>query len=279
MTTASDPPSDEPSDAFRLATDVPACYLPLGAGRYAPTIHVQGAWRDDEQHMAPVGGLLAHAIERHEPRPGLQLARISYDILGVMPARPSSVEVHTLRPGRTIELVEAVMSVDDRPVVRARAWRLATGDSSAVADLELKPMPGPEEFPVWTGMLLWPGGYIRSLELRSDPARRPGRARVWLRSPNTLVAGEDVCPTAAFLSFADTANGVAVRVPPGEWAFPNVDLTIHLLREPVPGWVGLDSRVSFGDNGIGLTSSVLHDVQGPVGTVEQILTIRPMPGT
>ncbi|MDN5795148.1 MAG: thioesterase family protein [Intrasporangium sp.] len=270
--------SEQLRDDFELVTDVPASYLPLGEGRYAPTIHVQGAWRDDEQHMAPVGGLIAHAIERHEPRHGMQLARVSYDILGVMPARPSTIEVRTLRPGRTIELVEATMSVEDRPVVRARAWRLATGDTSSVADLELKPMPGPDEFPAWTGMKVWPGGYIRSLDLRSDPARRPGRSRVWLRSPNTLVAGEQVAPTAAFLAYADTANGVAVRVSPGQWAFPNVDLTIHLLREPVPGWVGLDTRVSFGDNGIGLTSSVLHDVQGPVGTVEQILTIRPLPG-
>ncbi len=263
---------------FELATDVAASYVALGDNRYAPTIHVQGAWRDDEQHMAPVGGLIAHAIERHDPRPGLQIARISYDILGVMPARPSTVEVRTVRPGRTIELVEGTMSVDDRPVVRARAWRLATGDTSSVADLELEPMPGPEEFPAWTGMRLWPGGYIRSLEVRADPERRPGRGRVWLRSPNRLVDGEEVSPTAAFLAYVDTANGIAVRVPPAQWAFPNVDLTVHLLRQPVAGWVGLSTHVSFGDNGIGLTSSVLHDVHGPIGTVEQILTIRPLQG-
>ncbi|MGN6751017.1 MAG: thioesterase family protein [Intrasporangium sp.] len=273
MTTASDTLLGD----FELATDVPACYLPLDDDRYAPTIHVQGAWRPDEQHMAPVGGLIAHAIETHEPRPELQLARISYDILGIMPARPSTIAVRTLRPGRTIELVEATMSVDDRPVVRARAWRLATGDSSGAAGLELEPMPGPDAFPRWNGMEIWGGGYIRSLEVRADPAGRPGRARVWMRSPNKLVQGEVVSPTAAFLAFADTANGIAVRVPPGEWAFPNVDLTVHLLREPVPGWVGLDTRVSLGENGIGLTSSVLHDVNGPVGTVEQILTVRRLP--
>jgi hypothetical protein len=34
----------------------------------------------------------------------------------------------------------------------------------------------------------------------------------------------------------------------------------------------------LGDNGIGLTSSVLHDVEGPVGTVEQILTVRRIAG-
>jgi hypothetical protein len=32
--------------------------------------------------------------------------------------------------------------------------------------------------------------------------------------------------------------------------------------------------VSFGSDGIGLTSTVLHDLEGPFGRAEQILTIR-----
>jgi hypothetical protein len=32
--------------------------------------------------------------------------------------------------------------------------------------------------------------------------------------------------------------------------------------------------VSFGRDGIGLTSTVLHDRQGPFGRAEQILTLR-----
>jgi hypothetical protein len=33
--------------------------------------------------------------------------------------------------------------------------------------------------------------------------------------------------------------------------------------------------VSFGAVGLGLTSTVLHDEQGPVGTMAQLLTVRP----
>ena len=44
-------------------------------------IHAQGAWRDDELHMAPVSGLLTAEILAHEPRPGLRLARLSFEIL------------------------------------------------------------------------------------------------------------------------------------------------------------------------------------------------------
>ena len=59
--------------------------------------------------------------------------------------------------------------------------------------------------------------------------------------------------------------------------FPNVDLTIHLFRQPVRGWVGFDTRVTMGPTGLGLTSTTLHDVEGPVGRAEQLLTVREMP--
>ena len=77
--------------------------------------------------------------------------RVNFDILGFIPARPSRVSVRTSRPGRTIELVEATLTVDDRAVVRAQAWRLSTHDSSPVAGVELAPMPGPDVFEPWAG--------------------------------------------------------------------------------------------------------------------------------
>jgi hypothetical protein len=40
-------------------------------------------------------------------------------------------------------------------------------------------------------------------------------------------------------------------------------------------WLGIDASVSFGDNGIGITSSRLHDARGVLGTLAQSLTVRP----
>ncbi|TQN46118.1 thioesterase superfamily protein [Humibacillus xanthopallidus] len=255
----------------------PAFYRRLGDDLFEPTLQTQGAWREDEQHMGPVSGILTHAIDRHEPREGMQLARISFEILGVIPARASRVEVRTTRPGRTIELVEATLSVDDRVAVRAQAWRLATHDSAPVGGVELDGIPGPDELVPWEGADTWRGGYIRGLEFRVDPNRRPGRTLAWIRTPNALVDGETCSPTADLVRLVDTANGIAVRVSPDEWMFPNVDLAIHLFREPVRGWVGFDTRVSMGTTGLGLTSTTLHDELGPVGRAEQVLTVRRLP--
>jgi hypothetical protein len=60
-------------------------------------------------------------------------------------------------------------------------------------------------------------------------------------------------------------------------AFPNVDLTAHLFRAPRGEWLGFDTTVTFSADGLGLTSTVLHDVHGPIGTMAQMLTVRPTP--
>jgi hypothetical protein len=269
---------DQPASAVSAVSAVSAgsYYVPLPDGRYQPTPHVQGAWNDHEQHMGPVSGLIAHAIDRHEPRPEMLLARISYDILGVIPAEPTAVTVETIRPGRTIELVEATLVAGPRPVVRARAWRVARGDTSAVAGGQPDPLPPPDDFGPVDGLEVWTGGYIASLEMRGHPQNSPGRGQVWIRTDVTLVEGVDVSPTAAYLGVVDTANGVAVRESPRSWMFPNVDLTVHLLRTPVRGWAGFDTTVIFGADGLGVTSSTLYDAAGPVGRAEQSLTVRPI---
>ena len=248
--------------------------------RFKPTHHAQGAWSPDEQHFSPLGGLIVHAMDRHlAARPGLLLSRISYDILGRLALDECEVEVETVRPGRTIELIEAVVRISGRPVVRARAWLLTALDTTGVAGGTGEVLPAPETSEPWPMSDHWSGGYIASVESRVPVQPRPGRGTAWVTTPHTLVAGEPVSPLASFLTLVDTANGIAVRRPPTEWIFPNVDLTIHLHRQPRGTWTGLDTTVSFGPTGQGLTSTVLYDIEGPVGQAQQILTVRPAPGS
>lgn len=248
--------------------------------RFKPTHHAQGAWNAEDQHFSPLAGLIAHTIDRHlaqRPDHGLVPARISYDILGRLALDECEVSVRTLRPGRTIELLEAVVTIAGRPVVRARAWLLATADTSTVARSPVHRLASPESFPRWQMHELWSGGYISSIDVRRNASAQPGRATAWLSARVPLLAGEPISPTASFLALVDTANGIAVQQPPTEWMFPNLDLTVHLHRRPEGDWVGLDTTATFGPSGQGLTSSVLHDVAGPVGKAEQVLTVRPVP--
>lgn len=251
--------------------------------RFRATELTAGAWSTTEQHISPMMGLVVHAIDQHvAARSGddeqMVLSRLSVDILGVVGIEEFDVHVETVRPGRTIELLEAVVTWRERVVVRARAWRTLPYDTAQVAGGAQERMPHPDLVRQESDPLLnltWPGGYIKTVEARYVEEPQPGRGRVWLHTDAALVADEAVGPVAHFLKLVDTSNGIAVRESPREWLFPNLDLTLHLHRQPTGDWLGLDTEVVFGPTGQGLTSSVLHDVDGAVGRVEQTLTIRP----
>jgi hypothetical protein len=248
-----------------------------GAGRFRPTAATGGAWAVDEQHISPMTGLLVHAVEQFAAArgdDGLVVARVSMDILGVLKLEEFEIQLETVRPGRTIELIEAVVVARGRAAVRARVWRLAQLDTATVAGGTDAPLPAPDSIPTWAISDSWPGEYIRTVDVRPVGEVRPGRTTAWISTRLDLLAGEPVSDLARFLALVDTANGIAVRESPKEWLFPNLDLTIHLHRQPRGRWVGLDTTVIFGAQGHGLTSTTLHDLDGPVGRAEQILTVR-----
>ena len=123
----------------------------------------------------------------------------------------------------------------------------------------------------------------RSMMASIASSRRFGRrdrsvaasAAGMLRTTATLLDDEAANPTASMLALVDVANGLAARISPDLVAFPNLDLTVHLFREPEGGWLGLDTTASFGSGGIGMTHSILHDAKGVFGAAVQSLTIRP----
>ncbi|MFC4276441.1 thioesterase family protein [Achromobacter aloeverae] len=256
----------------------PSSYFELiSASRFVPTSYVGGGWNPAEQHIAPALGLLAHLVETHRDgrrQDGLQIGRASYDIYGVLPMEACDVEIEVIRPGKTIELVEARLLHAGRVGLTLRAWLMATMDTQAVAGDPYARLPAPDALPSWDMTGVWPGGFVRSVQLRRDEST-PGAATYWVNTDVSLLAGAEASPTARLLGLLDTANGVTPRAHPKDVAFPNIDLTAHLLRQPVGDWVGFDTKVGFGPTGLGVTHSIVHDVQGPVAVLSQSLTVRP----
>ncbi len=254
-----------------------AYFTRIGEALFRPSRHVRGAWNPADQHIAPAMGLLAHVVELDRDarrRDGLALARLSYDIFGTIPVDVVETEVRVVRPGRSIELVEAVLRQDARSVLSLRAWLMQPGDTTRLAGTPLPNIPPPDEMAPWEPAKDWPGDFLESVEVRRAQVR-PGRAAYWVRTTQPLVEGEPVSPTARAAGLLDLANGMTVRVSPKEVAFPNIDLTAHFIQEPPDGWLGFDTSVSFGAHGLGVTSSTIHGALGPIGTVSQILTVRP----
>lgn len=248
----------------------------LSDTRYLPTAHTSGAWNIHEQHIAPAIGLLAHHIERDAAARGhgFMIGRLSYDILGTIPIDAMDARVEVLRGGRTIELVEATLLHDGRAALRARAWLLRPNATGAIAGTPIAPLPSAESMPAWDPASVWPGGFIQNVQVRRLD-HGPGRAQYWARALQPLLADEPVSALARAATLFDLSNGMAVRADPKDVAFPNLDLTAHLFTLPQGEWLGFDTSVSFGPQGIGLTSTVLHDMHGPIGSIGQVLTVRP----
>jgi Thioesterase-like superfamily len=256
-----------------------AYFVRVGEDRFLPQRPCSGAWNPQELHIAPVNGLLVHELDRRlgeRDGDGKHVTRIGCDYLGVLGFDECQVTLEVVRPGRAVELVEGVVAQNGRPALRVRVWRLAVGDSSAVEGGELPPLPPVDAIDASYDLTaVWPGDYATTLEMRAVAGPLPGRATAWLTTPLDIVDGEPTTDLARFALLSDTANGIAVRKPPQEWHFPNVDLTIHLLRQPQGPWVGFDTTVTFGPAGHGLTRSDLYDGRGHVGCAAQTLLVRP----
>lgn len=242
---------------------------------FTPSSHVAGSWNTNEQHIAPPMGLLAHAMELdHTSRGGsLKLISINYDILGVIPIETVEVSVKVLRPGRTIELLEGTLSHNGRPALIARAWFLAAGDTKQFAGSSLTPIPPRSEMQVWAPSQKWPGDFIASIEA-FQIEESAGRAQTWARTLYPILDGEPTSLTARMLGIVDLANGTTPRVSTNNVIFPNLDLKVNIVRPPVNEWIGFDTAVTFGVNGFGLTQTIIHDDDGPIGSLAQSLTVR-----
>ncbi|WP_291313140.1 thioesterase family protein [Corynebacterium sp. UBA2622] len=242
-----------------------------GTDTYAPTINCEGAWSPEDYHFAALAGLVVHVAERCRPEGDTKkLARVSYDILGRLPLEEARVSVETLRPGKKIELVEVTVELAGRPAVVARIWYLAPQDTADVADPAAQTFPLPDECDDQRFSDTWDGGYIRQLTGRKVTGLPEGEFFAWFTSPTRIVDADERIALAEYFSRIDTANGVTAKRSPREWAFPNVDLTVHMYRHPEGEWTGLEASNRWGPAGAGVTSTTLHDLRGPLGRVEQM---------
>ena len=254
-----------------------AFYERLDDDNYLPSAAAVGPWDPKLLHGGPPIALLAHALRRHGDAAARSISRLSVEFLGPVPLAPCRVTVRTLRPGRRIELLEAVLSADGRDALLARAWRVQREDGCAPTvpePFEPPALPDAQPQRYFADVGAFP--YAQALEWRfvRGGFDTLGPATLWARPRIPLLRGEPGAGLERLLLMLDSANGVSAELPLREWTFVPIDLQLSVYREPAGEWLGMDARSVIDPGGVGCAHTTVFDASGACGRSLHTLFVR-----
>lgn len=252
---------------------------------FEATEHTSSPW-GPMQHGGPVAAMLTRAMDRLRPRPGTRIARVTVDLLGPVPLGEVRVTARVARPGRRIELTQAVLEARTqdggwRDYARGSAWRQATQATEDVLNHADQMQQPPATAATGLNDHVLPeswriGGFVGAVDWRVGH-RGTGQGdptTAWVNLACDLVEGEEPSEVERLVALADTANGIGARLDPTRFAFLNTEMTVHLHSPPVGPWYGLESETSVGPDGVGMSAAVIHTDSGPIGRVAQSVLVE-----
>ena len=249
-------------------------------GLFVPSNHARSPWDPQQQHGGGPAALMARAIERLDKPAPMLLARLTIDFFGPVPLAPLEVEARIVRPGRRLQIAEAMLGSNGSTICRARGVLLRREPVSVPAEAQRPPrLAPPDEFEPTVSFVPphgEPEGFgPTAMELRfvANTFTDPGPAIAWFRLRRPLVDDEEPSGAQRAIAAADFGNGISSELSFDTHLFINTDLSIHLAREPVGEWIAVEAVTDHGPEGTALASSVLHDVAGPLGRAAQSLFV------
>src|SRR4051794_34401804 len=159
------------------------------------------------------------------------MGRVTFEILRPVPLSPLTVDARVVRPGRSVELLQASLEADGVEVMRASAWRLRTAALGGAGQPEADPPPPDPERGDAATQFFDTGhdvGYHTAMDysfVRGSSLAR-GRAPVWMRMRQPLAAGEEPSPPQRVLCAAASGNGVRASLDYRRYVFINTDLSV-----------------------------------------------------
>lgn len=251
---------------------------------YLPGPLTVGPWSPDAQHGGPVAALLAGAVEEavdpRFPDVAVQVVRLTVELLRPVPLSPLAVVSQVVRPGRSVQLVEAGLFSGDTEVARARALRIRRLELDVPVERSDPPAPIPGDSPDF-GDGSVPAGparrtaFAEAVDLRFiegswDDA---GPVTMWTRLRVPVVEGRRPSALQRTAGAADFGNGVSRVLDFESHTFINPDLTVALARVPEGEWIGFDVVSRLSGEGFGQAESAIFDAIGPVGRSVQSLLV------
>ena len=249
--------------------------------RFLPTRAAGSPWGDDLLHGGPPAGLLARAIEALAAEEEMRIARLTVDLFRPVPRTPLTVSARSVREGKRIHAVDAVLVADGVEVCRASGLLLrATAEPVAVPGSSVLPPRGPEETEPrpWVAgdtMSTRREGFHTASDIRRLPREETAPAAAWIRVPE-LVAGERMSPFVRLAATCDFVNAISTMAAGGGTAFINTDSTVYVHREPAGEWIYLQVERATEPDGIGVSSGAIYDREGLVGRAAQAVLANRM---
>ena len=253
--------------------------------RVRPTPLCTGPWDPDAMHGGPPTVLCGRFLAEHrDGQDAFHLARLTVELVRPVPLTPLTVEVAETRPGKRIQLLDAVVRDDaGMAIVYARGMRIRRTDNgldeSELSLVDPVDVPAPDEStPYHHGYPTEPGGfYMDAFEIRSADGRSfgpLGPSACWFRLVAPVFGGEPITPLDRVLTIADFGNGISNTVDAATHVYINPDLTVNLHRLPEGVWLLSDAISHLRPDGHGTATAHLHDSSGPLGVANQSLMVN-----
>ncbi len=267
---------------------MPASLFVTEVDTFTPTELSRGPWGPNSLHGGPVAALLARQLSLVPTVGPMFPARLTIELLRPVVIEPMTVETSVVRPGRKVQVLEAVLHREpgappgaETRVARAtlqqiRDQALALPTGLPVIDDPTSRIPPPDHLPTpETGMDDAVAFHSKAVEHRSASGSftEPGPARDWIRVTVDLLPDSPLSPFERVVAAADFGNGISSMLPFPDYMYVNPDLSVFLERLPEGEWVGLDAVTHLGPRGTALAESVLFDRAGRIGRAVQTLII------
>ncbi len=248
--------------------------------RYVPTALARGPWSPKALHGGAPSALFATLCEMHDPGPAAFVARLTVELMRPVPLAPLELRIRTIRPGRKVQWIEAMLLDDrDQEVARATVLRIRSAevDTSGSVHPDVVAPPPPDaadsqRFPFGEGAVgFW---NVHDVRLVVGDWQEPGPGIAWFRLKCPVIAGEPISPIARVAAAADFGSGVASPVRLTKANAINPELTVHTHRHPRGEWVCLESGAWAQPHGVGMAETRLHDASGTIGRGVQSLLVE-----
>lgn len=264
--------------------EIRALWMRDGGG-YVSTELTQGGWDPSIVNGGVVLSLLGQHLDSVPTLTPMSVSRFTADLIRPIPVGERVRVTHeVIREGKKIQVVDLRLTLGGVECVRATALRVrhedipvATVPPATTTDRPADALVGPEGALSYRDLMPEVPGFLRAIEMRVAP-RLDGSTPTgaWLRLEADVVAGEPVTPTARLTFCFDNANLIGINSFSDELSMINPDVTAHVLRPPVDGWIAITGDTRFEPAiGRGVSSALLSDGNGVFATVSLSQLLQP----